>query len=155
MVFPPDQLKSILQCVVDTKISFKWASSGVRNGLIITIQRSAQANLTCWEAEVSSLEETIPLTLCTLFNMLFLWRYKTGEYMLFYFSSIFLKTCGPLWAQQCGSQYYATGVCSEISPSFQILRSFSPALQSKAMQAKWLINLLINQSQDRFHIENA
>uniref|UniRef100_A0A803XXH8 VWFA domain-containing protein n=1 Tax=Meleagris gallopavo TaxID=9103 RepID=A0A803XXH8_MELGA len=35
-------------------------------------------------------------------------------------------TCGPLWAQQCGSQYYATGVCSEISPSFQILRSFSP-----------------------------
>ncbi|XP_075788592.1 integrin alpha-2 isoform X2 [Pelodiscus sinensis] len=39
-------------------------------------------------------------------------------------------TCGPLWAQQCGSQYYATGVCSEISPSFQILRSFSPALQN-------------------------
>ncbi|KAF1418241.1 Integrin alpha-2, partial [Spheniscus mendiculus] len=38
-------------------------------------------------------------------------------------------TCGPLWAQQCGSQYYATGVCSEISPSFQILRSFSPAVQ--------------------------
>ncbi|KAK2529713.1 Itga2 [Columba livia] len=38
-------------------------------------------------------------------------------------------TCGPLWAQQCGSQYYATGVCSEVSPSFQILRSFSPAVQ--------------------------
>ncbi|OXB80172.1 UNVERIFIED_CONTAM: hypothetical protein H355_011630 [Colinus virginianus] len=38
-------------------------------------------------------------------------------------------TCGPLWAQQCGSQYYATGVCSEISPNFQILRSFSPAVQ--------------------------
>eukprot|EP00076_Gallus_gallus_P007617 XP_003643030.2 integrin alpha-2 isoform X1 [Gallus gallus] len=38
-------------------------------------------------------------------------------------------TCGPLWAQQCGSQHYATGVCSEISPSFQILRSFSPAVQ--------------------------
>ncbi|NWH77480.1 ITA2 protein, partial [Piaya cayana] len=37
--------------------------------------------------------------------------------------------CGPSWAQQCGSQYYATGVCSEISPSFQILRSFSPAVQ--------------------------
>uniref|UniRef100_A0A8C3T928 Integrin alpha-2 n=1 Tax=Chelydra serpentina TaxID=8475 RepID=A0A8C3T928_CHESE len=41
-----------------------------------------------------------------------------------------VSTCGPLWAQQCGSQYYATGVCSEISPSFQILRSFSPALQN-------------------------
>ncbi|XP_048358571.1 integrin alpha-2 [Sphaerodactylus townsendi] len=38
-------------------------------------------------------------------------------------------TCGPLWAQQCGSQYYATGICSEFSPSFQIMRSFSPALQ--------------------------
>ncbi|XP_025023432.1 integrin alpha-2 isoform X1 [Python bivittatus] len=39
-------------------------------------------------------------------------------------------TCGPLWAQQCGSQYYATGICSEFSPSFQILRSFSPAVQN-------------------------
>uniref|UniRef100_A0A670YWS5 Integrin subunit alpha 2 n=1 Tax=Pseudonaja textilis TaxID=8673 RepID=A0A670YWS5_PSETE len=38
--------------------------------------------------------------------------------------------CGPLWAQQCGSQYYATGICSEFSPSFQILRSFSPAVQN-------------------------
>ncbi|KAF4804644.1 Integrin alpha-2 [Turdus rufiventris] len=38
-------------------------------------------------------------------------------------------TCGPLWAQQCGRQYYATGVCSEVSPSFEILRSFSPAVQ--------------------------
>ncbi|XP_053152096.1 integrin alpha-2 isoform X2 [Hemicordylus capensis] len=39
-------------------------------------------------------------------------------------------TCGPLWAQQCGSQYYATGICSEFSPSFQIMRSFSPAAQN-------------------------
>ncbi|XP_026522273.1 integrin alpha-2 isoform X2 [Notechis scutatus] len=38
--------------------------------------------------------------------------------------------CGPLWAQQCGSQYYATGICSEFNPSFQILRSFSPAVQN-------------------------
>uniref|UniRef100_A0A8D0DZM6 Integrin alpha-2 n=1 Tax=Salvator merianae TaxID=96440 RepID=A0A8D0DZM6_SALMN len=38
-------------------------------------------------------------------------------------------TCGPLWAQQCGSQYYATGICSEFSPRFQFLRSFSPAVQ--------------------------
>uniref|UniRef100_A0A8C6VFZ3 VWFA domain-containing protein n=1 Tax=Naja naja TaxID=35670 RepID=A0A8C6VFZ3_NAJNA len=40
------------------------------------------------------------------------------------------KACGPLWAQQCGSQYYATGICSEFDPSFQILRSFSPAVQN-------------------------
>ncbi|XP_062984155.1 integrin alpha-2 isoform X2 [Elgaria multicarinata webbii] len=38
-------------------------------------------------------------------------------------------TCGPLWAQQCGSQYYATGICSEFSQSFQFVRSFSPAVQ--------------------------
>ncbi|KAJ7334994.1 hypothetical protein JRQ81_012935 [Phrynocephalus forsythii] len=38
-------------------------------------------------------------------------------------------TCGPLWAQQCGSQYYATGICLELSPSFQVMRRFSPAVQ--------------------------
>uniref|UniRef100_A0A8D2KRC2 Integrin alpha-2 n=1 Tax=Varanus komodoensis TaxID=61221 RepID=A0A8D2KRC2_VARKO len=38
-------------------------------------------------------------------------------------------TCGPLWAQQCGSQYYATGICSEFNQRFQFLRSFSPAVQ--------------------------
>lgn len=53
-------------------------------------------------------------------------------FLSFLFAVIFFKTCGPLWAQQCGRQYYATGVCSEISPSFEILRSFSPAVQSKA-----------------------
>ncbi|XP_005604336.1 integrin alpha-2 [Equus caballus] len=39
-------------------------------------------------------------------------------------------TCGPLWAQQCGSQYYTTGVCSDVSPDFQLLASFSPAAQT-------------------------
>ncbi|XP_073536419.1 integrin alpha-2 isoform X3 [Phyllobates terribilis] len=39
-------------------------------------------------------------------------------------------TCGPLWAQQCGKTYYATGVCTDISPTFQVLRSFSPAIQT-------------------------
>ncbi|KAG9488257.1 integrin alpha-2 [Eleutherodactylus coqui] len=39
-------------------------------------------------------------------------------------------TCGPLWAQQCGKTYYATGVCTDIGPTFQVLRSFSPALQT-------------------------
>ncbi|KAM6222325.1 integrin alpha-2 [Rhynchocyon petersi] len=39
-------------------------------------------------------------------------------------------TCGPLWAQQCGNQYYTTGVCSEVSPDFQHLASFSPAVQT-------------------------
>uniref|UniRef100_A0A8C5M6T9 Integrin alpha-2 n=1 Tax=Leptobrachium leishanense TaxID=445787 RepID=A0A8C5M6T9_9ANUR len=39
-------------------------------------------------------------------------------------------TCGPLWAQQCGKDYYATGVCSDVSPNFQVLRSFAPAIQT-------------------------
>ncbi|KAM5259735.1 integrin alpha-2 isoform 1-T2 [Hipposideros larvatus] len=39
-------------------------------------------------------------------------------------------TCGPLWAQQCGSQYYTTGVCSDVSPDFRLLASFSPAIQT-------------------------
>lgn len=51
--------------------------------------------------------------------------------MCFVIVLISLKTCGPLWAQQCGSQYYATGVCSDISPDFQLLASFAPAVQSK------------------------
>ncbi|KAL1782890.1 integrin alpha-2 [Sigmodon hispidus] len=38
-------------------------------------------------------------------------------------------TCGPLWAHQCGNQYYATGICSDISPDFQSLASFSPTVQ--------------------------
>ena len=45
--------------------------------------------------------------------------------------SRFLKTCGPLWAQQCGSQYYTTGVCSDVSPDFQFRTSFAPTVQSK------------------------
>ncbi|KAB0349375.1 hypothetical protein FD754_014232, partial [Muntiacus muntjak] len=39
-------------------------------------------------------------------------------------------TCGPLWAQQCGSQYYTTGVCSDVSPDFQLRTSFAPAVQT-------------------------
>uniref|UniRef100_A0A8C7QYY7 Integrin subunit alpha 2 n=1 Tax=Oncorhynchus mykiss TaxID=8022 RepID=A0A8C7QYY7_ONCMY len=39
-------------------------------------------------------------------------------------------TCGPLWAQKCGSQYYYPGICAEVSPLFNPLSSFSPALQT-------------------------
>uniref|UniRef100_A0A673X491 Integrin subunit alpha 2 n=1 Tax=Salmo trutta TaxID=8032 RepID=A0A673X491_SALTR len=35
-------------------------------------------------------------------------------------------TCGPLWAQKCGSQYYYPGICAEVSPLFNPLSSFSP-----------------------------
>ncbi|KAL0965810.1 hypothetical protein UPYG_G00286070, partial [Umbra pygmaea] len=39
-------------------------------------------------------------------------------------------TCGPLWAQKCGSQYYYPGICAEVSPLFKPLPAFSPALQT-------------------------
>ncbi|KAK7126051.1 hypothetical protein R3I93_021437 [Phoxinus phoxinus] len=39
-------------------------------------------------------------------------------------------TCGPLWAQSCGSQYFYPGVCAEVSPQFTLQPAFSPALQT-------------------------
>lgn len=42
-----------------------------------------------------------------------------------------LQTCGPLWGQQCGSQYFYPGVCARLSPLFKPEPAFSPAVQSK------------------------
>ncbi|KAI5099492.1 integrin alpha-2-like isoform X2, partial [Silurus meridionalis] len=39
-------------------------------------------------------------------------------------------TCGPLWAQACGTQYFSTGVCAEVSSQFSPQTVFSPALQT-------------------------
>ncbi|KAM9455559.1 integrin alpha-2 [Clarias gariepinus] len=39
-------------------------------------------------------------------------------------------TCGPLWAQSCGNQYFYPGVCAEVSPLFAPQPAFSPALQT-------------------------
>ncbi|KAJ8285369.1 hypothetical protein GJAV_G00026040 [Gymnothorax javanicus] len=44
-------------------------------------------------------------------------------------------TCGPLWAQQCGSQYFCPGICTEVSSLFNPLSSFSPAVQSECFSA--------------------
>ncbi|KAG9353745.1 hypothetical protein JZ751_011867 [Albula glossodonta] len=41
-----------------------------------------------------------------------------------------MMTCGPLWAQQCGSQYFTPGICTEISPLLSPLSPFSPAIQT-------------------------
>ncbi|XP_043106110.1 integrin alpha-2 isoform X2 [Puntigrus tetrazona] len=41
-----------------------------------------------------------------------------------------LVTCGPLWAQQCGAQYFYPGVCAEVSSEFTLRSSFSPAAQA-------------------------
>uniref|UniRef100_A0AAR2K4Z0 VWFA domain-containing protein n=1 Tax=Pygocentrus nattereri TaxID=42514 RepID=A0AAR2K4Z0_PYGNA len=39
-------------------------------------------------------------------------------------------TCGPLWTQSCGTQYFVPGVCAEVSPQFYAQPAFSPALQT-------------------------
>ncbi|XP_051972618.1 integrin alpha-2 [Xyrauchen texanus] len=39
-------------------------------------------------------------------------------------------TCGPLWAQSCGSQYFYPGVCAEVTTQFSLMSAFSPALQT-------------------------
>uniref|UniRef100_A0A8C1WGB3 Integrin subunit alpha 2 n=1 Tax=Cyprinus carpio TaxID=7962 RepID=A0A8C1WGB3_CYPCA len=39
-------------------------------------------------------------------------------------------TCGPLWAQLCGSLYFYPGVCAEVSPQFTLQSAFSPAAQT-------------------------
>ncbi|XP_059400198.1 integrin alpha-2-like isoform X2 [Carassius carassius] len=39
-------------------------------------------------------------------------------------------TCGPLWAQRCGSHYFYPGVCIVVNPQFTLQSSFSPALQT-------------------------
>ncbi|XP_072514303.1 integrin alpha-2-like [Salminus brasiliensis] len=39
-------------------------------------------------------------------------------------------TCGPLWAQECGRHYYATGVCIEVNALFNPQPVPSPALQT-------------------------
>uniref|UniRef100_A0A8B9JQ70 Integrin, alpha 2 (CD49B, alpha 2 subunit of VLA-2 receptor), tandem duplicate 2 n=1 Tax=Astyanax mexicanus TaxID=7994 RepID=A0A8B9JQ70_ASTMX len=41
-----------------------------------------------------------------------------------------LMTCGPLWTQSCGSQYFVPGVCAEVSPLFAPQPAISPALQT-------------------------
>uniref|UniRef100_A0A673MYQ0 Integrin alpha-2-like n=1 Tax=Sinocyclocheilus rhinocerous TaxID=307959 RepID=A0A673MYQ0_9TELE len=39
-------------------------------------------------------------------------------------------TCGPLWAQLCGTQYFYPGVCADVSPQFTLQSAFSPAVQT-------------------------
>ncbi|XP_010642317.1 integrin alpha-1 isoform X1 [Fukomys damarensis] len=34
--------------------------------------------------------------------------------------------CGPLYAYRCGNLHYTTGICSDVSPTFQVVNSFAP-----------------------------
>ncbi|MBN3301136.1 ITA1 protein, partial [Amia calva] len=37
--------------------------------------------------------------------------------------------CGPLYAYRCGSLHYTTGICSNVSSSFEVLNSIAPTVQ--------------------------
>uniref|UniRef100_A0A4W4GRA0 VWFA domain-containing protein n=1 Tax=Electrophorus electricus TaxID=8005 RepID=A0A4W4GRA0_ELEEL len=37
--------------------------------------------------------------------------------------------CGPLWAYECGSSLYSTGICSKVDNTFNFTRSIAPAFQ--------------------------
>ncbi|XP_052464492.1 integrin alpha-2 [Carassius gibelio] len=39
-------------------------------------------------------------------------------------------TCGPLWAQHCGSQHFYPGVCADVSPQFKLQSAFPPAIKT-------------------------
>ncbi|KAF6124902.1 integrin subunit alpha 1 [Phyllostomus discolor] len=34
--------------------------------------------------------------------------------------------CGPLYAYRCGHLHYTTGICSDVSPAFQVVKSIAP-----------------------------
>nr|XP_032809277.1 integrin alpha-11-like isoform X1 [Petromyzon marinus] len=37
--------------------------------------------------------------------------------------------CAPLWAQECGSSYFAPGICSNVDSGFNVSESYAPTLQ--------------------------
>lgn len=47
---------------------------------------------------------------------------------------IFLKACGPLYAYRCGHLHYTTGICSDVSPTFQVVNSIAPVQGTDFMQ---------------------
>lgn len=42
---------------------------------------------------------------------------------------LFPQACGPQYGYMCGQQQYISGVCANVSSSFQILNSVAPAVQ--------------------------
>ncbi|XP_056397940.1 integrin alpha-1 [Hyla sarda] len=49
--------------------------------------------------------------------------------------------CGPLYAYRCGSLLYTTGICSNVSSTFQVLNSIAPGVQECITQLDLVIVL--------------
>lgn len=41
------------------------------------------------------------------------------------------QACGPQYGYMCGQQQYISGVCANVSSSFQVLNSVAPAVQGR------------------------
>lgn len=41
------------------------------------------------------------------------------------------QACGPQYGYLCGQQQYISGVCANVSSSFQVLNSVAPAVQGR------------------------
>lgn len=41
------------------------------------------------------------------------------------------QACGPQYGYMCGQQQYISGVCANVSSSFQVLNSMAPAVQGR------------------------
>ena len=52
---------------------------------------------------------------------------STVYFLILWFLFIyFYKACGPLYAYRCGHLHYTTGICSDVSPAFQVVNSIAP-----------------------------
>lgn len=49
---------------------------------------------------------------------------------------LFPQACGPQYGYMCGQQQYISGVCANVSSSFQILNSVAPAVQGTRILTK-------------------
>eukprot|EP00079_Xenopus_tropicalis_P009244 XP_002933090.2 PREDICTED: integrin alpha-1 [Xenopus tropicalis] len=49
--------------------------------------------------------------------------------------------CGPLYAYRCGSFHYTTGICSNVSSSFEVLNAIAPSVQGCSNQLDIVIVL--------------
>lgn len=58
------------------------------------------------------------------------------------------QACGPQYGYMCGTLQYISGVCANVSPSFQILNSIAPGVQST--QLVWVTHSC--STQDMMHL---
>lgn len=106
--------------------------------IVCVILRSSHSFLSL--SDFSSPEPLLIFNLTLVENLLALLSQATTSFNLFacvYF--LFLQACGPQYGYMCGQQQYISGVCANVSSSFQILNSVAPGVQGMQLDKKRLI----------------